>query len=103
MPSQSTKKPPYRADHVGSLLRPIKLQRAREELLGAHEYDRNLRAHENEALREIEDGAIRDVIKLQEDVGLQSITDGEFRRRTWWTDFVLGIDGFEETPTENRP
>ena len=64
--------PPYRADHVGSLLRPPELLQAREDFA-------NDRISADE-LRAIEDDAIRDVVKLQEDVGLQSATDGEFRR-----------------------
>jgi 5-methyltetrahydropteroyltriglutamate--homocysteine methyltransferase len=87
---------PFRAEHVGSLLRPEKLQRARERILGEHTFDHAIGAHNNAELRTIEDVAIEDAVKLQEDVGLQVITDGEFRRRTWWTDFVLGFDGIVE-------
>jgi 5-methyltetrahydropteroyltriglutamate--homocysteine methyltransferase len=87
---------PFRAEHVGSLLRPVKLQRARERILGAHTFDHAIGAHDNAELRKIEDAAIEDAVRLQEDVGLQVITDGEFRRRTWWTDFVLGFDGIVE-------
>jgi 5-methyltetrahydropteroyltriglutamate--homocysteine methyltransferase len=76
---------PFRADHVGSLLRPATLIRAREEFragrLGAAE------------LRKAEDLAIREVVKRQEDLGLQSITDGEFRRSAWQTDFYNQIGG----------
>jgi 5-methyltetrahydropteroyltriglutamate--homocysteine methyltransferase len=100
--TKQSKRPPFRAEHVGSLKRPERLQRAREELLGEHSFDRNLGAHDNAELREIEDEAIRDVIALQEGVGLHTITDGEFRRRTWWTDFTLGLDGFEEN-TGGKP
>lgn len=77
--------PPFRADHVGSLLRPKHLLRAREEhrkgQLGADE------------LRRIEDEAIRVAVKMQEDVGLQAITDGEFRRSSWHMDFLYQIGG----------
>ncbi len=90
--------PPFRADHVGSLKRPDSLQRARERLLGEHTPNRNLGAHANSELRALEDRAIDEAIRLQEDVGLRSITDGEFRRRTWWTDFMLGLDGVVATP-----
>ena len=89
-------KPPFRAEHVGSLLRPESLQRARETFLGEHTFDHAIGAHNNAELRAIEDAAIKDAIRLQEDVGLRVITDGEFRRRTWWTDFVLGFDGIVE-------
>src|ERR1700689_4297968 len=77
--------PPFRADHVGSLLRPPQLLQARE------------RARKNEIsaaeLRAIEDEAIRAVVKLQEDVGLEGITDGEFRRATWHMDFLYQLGG----------
>src|SRR5262245_1431773 len=72
---------PFRADHVGSLLRPPELHRLRE-------------AH-SEKLRAAEDHAIREVVKLQEDLGLQSITDGEFRRDWWHIDFLSGFGGIE--------
>ena len=70
---------PFRADHVGSLLRPAKLQQARMQ----HER-KNVTA---QRLREIEDESIREVVKLQEDVGLEGITDGELRRDYWHLDF----------------
>lgn len=73
-------KPPYRADHVGSLLRPPKLLDAR---------DRHSRGEIDAAqLRRVEDDCIRDVVKLQEDTGLLSATDGEFRRTWWHLDFL---------------
>lgn len=80
-------------DHVGSLLRPMALRKERERLLGVHDADRNLGAHTNAELTKIEDGYIRDVVKLQEDAGLPVVTDGEFRRRSWWTDFFLALTG----------
>jgi 5-methyltetrahydropteroyltriglutamate--homocysteine methyltransferase len=95
--------PPFRAEHVGSLIRPVELQRARERLLGEHLADRNLGAHNNAELRAIEDSAIRDVVTLQDSVGLKVATDGEFRRRTWWTDFVLGFDGASENTGKEAP
>jgi methionine synthase II (cobalamin-independent) len=80
-------KPPFRADHVGSLLRPAALKAARER----HAKEEVSTA----ALREIEDREIETVIKKQEAVGLQSITDGEFRRSWWHLDFLWGLDGVE--------
>jgi 5-methyltetrahydropteroyltriglutamate--homocysteine methyltransferase len=80
-------KPPFRADHVGSLLRPAALRAARER----HAKDEITTA----ALREVEDREIEAVIKKQEAVGLQSITDGEFRRSWWHLDFLWGLDGVE--------
>ncbi len=77
--------PPFRADHVGSLLRPPELTRAREE----HKQGRIGDAE----LRRVEDLAIRDVVKMQEDIGLQGISDGEFRRSSWHMDFLYQIGG----------
>ena len=85
--SQRTK-PPFRADHVGSLLRPAALKKAREQRAKG-EIDAT-------ALKAIEDREIERVIKKQEEVGLQSITDGEFRRSWWHLDFLWGLDGVEK-------
>ncbi len=82
--------PPYRADHVGSLLRPPELLQARED--SAND---KITADE---LRAIEDEAIRDVVKLQEDVGLRSATDGEFRRASWHMDFIYQLGGISKAP-----
>ena len=78
-------RPPFRADHVGSLLRPKALVEARE----AHRTGR-LSA---QALRSAEDTAIGEVIRRQEEIGLKSITDGELRRQAWQTDFYNQIGG----------
>src|ERR671938_1588053 len=78
-------KPPFRADHVGSLLRPPELLRAREEFAVGR--------ISSEELRRIEDGAIREVVRMQEEVGLQSATDGEFRRASWHMDFIYQLGG----------
>ena len=78
---------PHRADHIGSLLRPKKLREAfrahSEKSIG----DAELRAAQNEA--------IRDVVRLQEDCGLQVVTDGEFRRISYWEQFVRLTAGLE--------
>jgi 5-methyltetrahydropteroyltriglutamate--homocysteine methyltransferase len=81
-------KPPFRADHVGSLLRPAALKQAREQ--------RAKGAIDAAALKAVEDREIERVIKRQEEVGLQSITDGEFRRSWWHLDFLWGLDGVEK-------
>jgi 5-methyltetrahydropteroyltriglutamate--homocysteine methyltransferase len=78
-------KPPFRADHVGSLLRPKPVLEARER--------RRRGEIPIEALREIEDAAIRQAVKLQEDAGLQAITDGEFRRAYFHIDFLENLKG----------
>jgi len=95
--------PPFRADQVGSLKRPETLQQARERLLGVHDFDHNLGAHNNAELRQLEDQHIKEVVALQESLGLRSITDGDFRRRTWWTDFVLGLQGTAMTMRGTSP
>ncbi len=81
-------KPPFRADHVGSFLRPKALLDARTQYR-AGEIDAA-------ALRAVEDEAIRDVVRFQEDLGLKGITDGEFRRTYFHTDFLLQLDGVVE-------
>jgi 5-methyltetrahydropteroyltriglutamate--homocysteine methyltransferase len=78
-------KPPFRADHVGSLLRPQRLLEARE-----HHAAGRLSADE---LRAVEDEAIREIVRRQEEIGLQSATDGEFRRASWHMDFIYELDG----------
>jgi 5-methyltetrahydropteroyltriglutamate--homocysteine methyltransferase len=78
---------PFRADHVGSLLRPHELHDLREQVrLGRADAGK---------LKEAEDRLIREAVKLQEDLGLPSITDGEFRRDWWHIDFIAGFDGIE--------
>ena len=77
-------KPPFRADHVGSFLRPAVLLAARERF-SRGEIDAL-------TLRQVEDEAIREVVKFQQDLGLQAITDGEYRRAWWHYDF-LGLLG----------
>lgn len=81
----SEKIAPFRADHVGSLLRPPELLSAREQHQGG--------TLSSASLREIEDRCIRDVAKLQEEIGLQGITDGEYRRTIWHADFLRQIEG----------
>ena len=79
--------PPFRADHVGSLLRPPELLRAREQI-AAGEISRD-------ELRAIEDEAIRAAVRIQREVGLRAVTDGEFRRTSWHMDFIYALDGIE--------
>src|SRR6476620_9404106 len=77
--------PPFRAEHVGSLLRTKELLQAREDY--AHQ---RITAEER---RCIEDRAVQQVVKMQEDVGLQGVTDGELRRGSWHMDFLYQIGG----------
>jgi 5-methyltetrahydropteroyltriglutamate--homocysteine methyltransferase len=88
--------PPFRAEHVGSLLRPEKLLKARAAIEG-DQYKTVDHPTMYAELRGIEDECIRDAVKLQEEAGLQSITDGEFRRRSWYQDFVLALGGTQIT------
>jgi 5-methyltetrahydropteroyltriglutamate--homocysteine methyltransferase len=90
MPSTS---PPFRADHVGSLLRPAALKEAR-----AKHQEGEITAGQ---LKTVEDREITAVIKKQEDVGLQCATDGEFRRSWWHFDFFKGLDGVTPFTTEH--
>src|SRR5437016_12807322 len=87
-------KPPFRADHVGSILRsaPIKEARAKREA-GA------IAAAQ---LKEIEDREIEKIVKKQEQVGLQSVTDGEYRRARWHLDFLEGLPGLKGYPADHR-
>ncbi len=86
-------KPPFRADVVGSFLRPQAVKDARK----AHYDDKTMSAAE---LKAIEDKAILDVIKMQEDVGLKAVTDGEFRRAFWHFDFMGMLDGLDTIERE---
>jgi 5-methyltetrahydropteroyltriglutamate--homocysteine methyltransferase len=85
MPMAARTTPPFRADHVGSLLRPPELLRARED----HAAGR-ITADE---LRAVEDDAIAAAVRMQEDIGLLSATDGEFRRAAWHMDFIYALGG----------
>lgn len=82
-------KPPFRADHVGSLLRPKSVLEAR-----AQRKQGEITAEE---LREVEDAAIAEVVRQQEDVGLEAITDGEFRREMFHVDFLQNLSGVAVT------
>jgi 5-methyltetrahydropteroyltriglutamate--homocysteine methyltransferase len=77
--------PPFRADHVGSLLRPEPLLQAREDFAAG--------AIDAAELRAVEDAAIRGAVRMQEEVGLRLATDGEFRRASWHMDFIYQLDG----------
>jgi methionine synthase II (cobalamin-independent) len=82
--------PPFRADHVGSLLRPAALHAAR--------VDYQAGRIAGEQLTVAEDGAIRDAVRMQEEIGLKSATDGEFRREQWHADFLYSIPGIRRGP-----
>ncbi len=79
--------PPFRADHVGSLLRPVELHEARAKAKRGE--------MSAEALRALQDKHIREAVEKQESVGMQLVTDGEFRRDWWHIDFIHGFEGVE--------
>jgi len=82
--------PPFRADHVGSLLRPPQLLAARDDFAAGRIDGAQLRA--------VEDDAITEVVGVQESVGLQSASDGEFRRASWHMDFIYQLGGISKAP-----
>jgi 5-methyltetrahydropteroyltriglutamate--homocysteine methyltransferase len=83
-------KPPFRADHVGSILRPPELLKARKDFEAGR--------IDADELRGIEDEAISRIVRKQEEIGLQSATDGEFRRASWHMDFIYQLDGITKEP-----
>ncbi|MDT7648600.1 MAG: 5-methyltetrahydropteroyltriglutamate--homocysteine methyltransferase [Pseudonocardiales bacterium] len=85
---------PFRADHVGSLLRPQTLLAAREQFAAGR--------LDADGLREAEDTAIRDAVAMQEEIGLQAATDGEFRRTSWHMDFIYQLGGISKTDEQIR-
>src|SRR5207302_5700133 len=86
-------RPPFRADHVGSLLRPAALKEARAKRAAGEISAADLKA--------VEDREIERVIRKQEEVGLKAATDGEFRRSWWHLDFLWGLDGVERHVMES--
>ena len=86
--------PPFRADHVGSLLRTAALKEARGR--------RESGEIDSDALKAVEDEEIIKLIRRQEEIGLQSVTDGEYRRASWQTDFLVGLDGVESYYGERK-
>ena len=84
---------PFRADYVGSFLRPEELKEARNQFAAGQ--------ISASALKEVEDRLITDLIRKQKAVGLQSITDGEFRRAYWHLDFMWGLQGVEHIELEH--
>ncbi len=88
--TESRDRPPFRAEHVGSFVRPPRLLEA-------------ARAHKADALdlrdfRAIQDACIRDIVAFQEGLGLKPISDGEFRRRGWSAGFIDAVEGFGLRP-----
>ncbi|KAK0629502.1 methyltetrahydropteroyltriglutamate-homocysteine s-methyltransferase [Bombardia bombarda] len=92
MARKNFQRPPFRAEHMGSLLRPQKLSEKRVELDGE---DALTIAHDRD-LQKLEDNAIDDIVKVQLDLGYHPVTDGEYRRHQFWGTFFPGLEGFEE-------
>ena len=86
--------PPFHAEHIGSLLRPDEARRAFRALSAGEITE--------DAFRATQDRCIRDVIRMQEEVGLQVVTDGEFRRTTYISHFVDAVDGLDFAPSTFR-
>jgi 5-methyltetrahydropteroyltriglutamate--homocysteine methyltransferase len=87
-------KPPFRADHVGSLIRPDALIKAREQA------DR--KEIPDAELKRIQHAAIREVVRLQEDLGLRLVTDGEYNRHSWHRDFMLKFANVKLVPSKMK-
>src|SRR5262245_20133436 len=84
--------PPFRAEHVGSLIRPAALVEAREKADKGEMSDVELKRIQHEA--------IRDVVRLQEELGLKLVTDGEYNRRSWHRDFMLKFRNVRMIPSK---
>jgi 5-methyltetrahydropteroyltriglutamate--homocysteine methyltransferase len=86
--TDTSPRPPFRADHVGSLLRPAAVLQARDDFAAG-----SISAQQ---LREIEDAAIREIVRMQGEVGLKTATDGELRRESWHMDFIYQLGGIKK-------
>src|SRR3954470_12005377 len=84
--------PPFRADHVGSLLRPPALLLARADYAEGRV--------DADELRAVEDDAVREVVRMQESIGLQAATDGELRRGSWHMDFIYQLGGVRKLASD---
>ncbi|KAM3076290.1 hypothetical protein ACMFMG_006206 [Clarireedia jacksonii] len=90
MASKAHQRPPFRAEHLGSLLRPDDLLKVK------HAIDKGEEGASKEELKAVEDKSINEIVKTQLDLGFHAITDGEYRRHMFWGTFFPGLDGFEE-------
>lgn len=89
----SRNRPPFRADHVGSLLRPEAIKEARAKF----QQGKILR----EELRTLEDAEIKKLVEKQKEIGLKAVTDGELRRSWWHLDFLWGLDGVRKIAADH--
>ena len=92
MPAQNKQRPPFRAEHMGSLLRPKNLTEKRIKLDDA----KALEIAQDKELHAIEDESIKLIVKLQQELGYHALNDGEYRRHQFWGTFFPNLEGFEE-------
>src|SRR5690606_29543539 len=92
-------KPPFRADHVGSLIRPDNLIKARS-VASDRPVSEELSPEAKAELAAIQQAAIREVVAMQEGVGLKVVTDGEYNRTSWQRDFLLKIENVVDAPSK---
>lgn len=90
--STNHQKPPFRAEHMGSLLRPKALSDKRVAL----DDKTAVEIAQDGELHQLEDDAVTDIVKLQLELGFNAVTDGEYRRHQFWGNFFPGLEGFEE-------
>jgi methionine synthase II (cobalamin-independent) len=90
--TRNHQRPPFRAEHMGSLLRPPKLSEKRI----AMDDKEAIAITQDSELRVIEDEAIDDIVKIQTELGYHGVTDGEYRRHQFWGTFFPGLEGFKE-------
>jgi len=92
MAAKNHQRPPFRAEHMGSLLRPKALTEKRTALDGK----KAVEIAADEELNQLEEQGVRDIVKIQLDLGFHAVTDGEYRRHQFWGNFFPGLEGFEE-------
>jgi len=92
MSSKNHQRPPFRAEHMGSLLRPKALSDKRVELDGKKAVD----IAADKELKRLEDESIDEIIKVQLDLGFHPVTDGEYRRHQFWGTFFPALEGMDE-------
>lgn len=95
MTSKNHQKPPFRAEHMGSLLRPKALTDKRVAL----DDKKAVEIADDTELNHLEEEGVREIVKTQLDLGFHAINDGEYRRHQFWGNFFPGLEGFEEVDT----
>ncbi|OBR07057.1 5-methyltetrahydropteroyltriglutamate-homocysteine methyltransferase [Colletotrichum higginsianum IMI 349063] len=98
MAAKNHQKPPFRAEHMGSLLRPKALSEKRIALDGSKAAE----IAADEELNRLEEEGVRAIVKTQQDLGFRAVNDGEYRRHQFWGNFFTGLEGFEEVDAPSR-